>query len=156
MLSSAVNEHGIHTHSSSRAWAGFAGSATLVALSGMGLIWMTQQYVRSLDIMAATSPDAAILRAGLSLKILVGIMAVLALGTSIYIVRSCRQVLEHRQLPPPGARVIGNPRVMVGRSAVLLGWTGYALAAVLVCATVAVTALMWQFVDLMMSGIGPI
>ncbi len=128
----------------------------MVAMLGAGLIWATQRYVRSLDMMAATSPDAAILRAGFALKVLVGIMAILAVGTSIYIVRSCRQVLAHRQLPPPGARVLGNPKVIVGTYAVVWGWTGYALAVVLVGAAGTVTALMWEFVDLMVSGIGPI
>jgi hypothetical protein len=154
MIPSAVDEHGINTFSGARAWAGLAGSAAMVALFGMGLIWATQQYVRSLDILAATSPDAAILRAGVSLKALAVVMAVLGIGTSIYIVRSCRQVLEHRQLPPPGARVIGKPTVLVGTRAVVWGWAGYGLAAVLAVTTFAVTRLMWEYVNLMMSGVG--
>ena len=154
MIHSAVDEHGINTFSGARAWAGFAGSAAMVALFGMTLIWATQQYVRSLDVLAATSPDAAILRAGFSLKALGVVIAVLGLGTSIYIVRSCRQVLEHRQLPPPGARVIGNPTILVGTRAVFWGWAGYVLAAVLAVTALVVTRMMWEFVDLMMSGIG--
>lgn len=154
MISFAVNEHGIRTFSGTRAYAGFAGSAAAVALFGIGLIWATQWYVHSLDVMATTSPDAAILRAGLALKILGVVIATLALGTSVYIANSCRQVVEHRQLPPPGARVIGKPTVLVGRRAVFWGLTGYLLAGVLAITAVSLTLMMFEFVDLMMSGIG--
>lgn len=154
MISSAVNEHGIRTFSGTRAYAGFAGSTAVVMLLGVALIWATQWYVRSLDVIAATSPDAAIVRAGLALKILGVVMAMLALGTSVYIARSCRQVVEHRQLPPPGARVIGKPTVLIGRRAVMWGWAGYVIAGVLAIAAVSMSFLTWEFVDLMMSGIG--
>jgi hypothetical protein len=154
MISSAVDEHGIHSFSGTRAWAGFAGSAAFVVLFGIGLIWATQRYIHSLDVLAATAPDAAILRAGLSLKVLGAVMAILALGTAMYIARSCRQVLAHRQLPPPGAWVIGKPTVLLGTRAVVWGWAGYALAAVLAVTAVIVTRLTWEFVELMMSGVG--
>ena len=154
MISFAANEHGIRIFSGTRAYASLAASAAVVTLLGMGLIWATQWYVRSLDLMAATSPDAAILRAGLALKLLGIVIATLALGTSVYIARSCRKVVKHRQLPPPGARVIGKPTVLLGTHAVFWGWAGYVLAGVLAITAVSMTVLMWEFVDLMMSGIG--
>lgn len=154
MIPSAVDEYGIHTFSGTRAWAGFAGSTAIVALFGMALVWATQQYVSSLDALAVTSPDAAILRAGLALKSLGAVMAALGLGTSIYIARSCGQVRQHRQLPPPGAWVLGRPTVLLGTRAVVWAWAGYVLATVLAVTAVIVTVLMWQFVDLMTSGIG--
>lgn len=154
MISFAVDEHGIHTSSGTRTWVSFAGSAAAVALFGAALIWATQRYVRSLDIMAASSPDAAILRAGVALKLLGVVIAILALGTSVYIVRSCRKVVEHRQLPPPGARVIGNPTVLHGTRAVFWASVGYLLSVVLATSAFVMTVLLWQFVDLMMSGVG--
>lgn len=154
MISSAVDEHGIYTVSGTRAWAGLAGSSAIVSLLGMGLIWATRVYVDSLDVLALSSPDAAILRAGIALKGLAVVMAILGLGTSIYIFRSCGRVREHRQLPPPGTRVLGRPKVLHGTGAVMWAWAGYALAAMLAVIAVVVTVLMWQFVNLMMSGIG--
>jgi hypothetical protein len=154
MAPSALHEHGIHTLSGPRAWVGMAGSTAAIVVAGLGLILAVQRYLHSLDLMAAISPDAAIARAGVSLKILGVVTGILAIGTSLYTIRSCRQVLAHRQLPPPGAWVLGNPTVLQGTRAVVWGRIGYVLAALLAVTAVMMTVLTWQFVDLMMSGVG--
>ena len=58
-------------------------------------------------------------------------------------------------MPPPGAWVLGKPKVVVGEQAVVMARVGYGLAVLLAVVGVAVAALMWHFVDLMMSGVGP-
>lgn len=155
MGSSALENHGIRTFDSPRAWAGLAVSAAGVLALGWLLIWATQRYLHSLNLMAGTDPDAAITRAGFSLRVLALVMGVLALGTAWHTARSCRKVLAHQQIPPPGAWVLGRPTIVSGARAVIWGRVGYALAAVLATIGIVCTYLMWQFVGLMMSGVGP-
>jgi hypothetical protein len=114
----------------------------------------TQSFLRNLNILASTSPDEAILRAGVALRVLGGIMAGLAIATSVYTVRMSRRVISNRQLPPPGVWVLGKPTVVLGDRAVVCGYVGYGLAAVLSIAGVAAFALLWRFVGLMSSGVG--
>lgn len=154
MAPSALEDHGIRTFNGPGAWAGLAGSSAVIVLLGAGLIWVVQRYLRSLNIMAGTSPDEAIARAGISLKVLAVVTGVLAVGTAVYTARSCARVLAHKQMPAPGAWVIGNPTVIVGTRAVVWGRVGYVLAGLLGIMGIAFTYMMWQFVDLMMSGVG--
>ena len=154
MGSSLADEHGIRTFTGPRARAGFLASTAFIGSFGLLLIWATQRYLQTLNIMASVSPDAAIYRAGLSLKILALVMGGLAIGTSWYTARSCNRVLEHRQLPPPGAWVLGKPTVLSGTRAVVWGRVGHVLAVLLAVLGVVFTYLLWQFVDLMMSGVG--
>ena len=155
MESSLAEEHGIHTLTGRRARAEFFASTAFIGAFAMLLIWAVQRYLVTLNVMASVSPDAAIQRAGLSLKILALVMGGLAIGTSWYTVRSCNQVLKHRQLPPPGAWVLGRPTVLSGTRAVVWGHVGQVLGGLLAVLGVMFTYLLWQFVDLMMSGIGP-
>jgi uncharacterized membrane protein len=154
MSPSALNEHGIRTFSGPSAWAGLAASSAVIVVLGGVMIVALESYVRSLDVLAATSPDAAIARAGTTLKVLGLIMGVLAMGTSLYTARSCARVLAHRQIPPPGSWVLGGPTVIHGTRAVIWGRVGYVLAGVLAIMGGAFTYLIWQFVDLMMAGVG--
>lgn len=154
MAPSALNEHGIRTFSGPSAWAGLAASSAVIVLLGAGLIWAVQRYLRALDVLAATSPDDAITRAGVSLKILAGVLGGLAIGTALYTARSCARVLAAQQIPPPGAWVFGNPTIISGNRAVLWGRVGYVLAGLLAIIGAAFTYMMFQFVDLMMSGVG--
>ena len=151
---SAAEELGIRTFTGPRARAGAVASALGVGVFALVIYWSTQLYMFSLDRMAMVSPDAAISRAGLTLKVLALVIGGLALGTAAYTARSCSRVLEHRQLPPPGAWVLGNPTVVSGTRAVVWGRVGYVLAALLAVTGTAFTYKMWQFVDLMMSGVG--
>jgi hypothetical protein len=154
MAPSALNEHGIRTFSGPSAWAGLGASTGIIALLGTALIWAVQRYLQALDVMATTDPDAAIVRAGLSLKILALVMGVLAIGTALYTARSCARVVHHQQIPPPGAWVFGTPTIIVGPRAVAWGRVGYVLAGLLAIMGATITYLMWEFVDLMMSGVG--
>lgn len=154
MAPSALNEHGVRTFSGPTAWAGLAGSSAVILLLGLGLIWAVQRYLNALDVMAARSPDAAILRAGISLKVLAVVMGVLAIGTALHTARSCARVLAAKQIPPPGAWVLGNPSLISGERAVMWGRIGYVLAGLLAIMGGLITYLMWEFVDLMMSGVG--
>ena len=154
MAPSALNEHGVRTFSGPSVWASLAGSSALIVAFGVALVWAVQRYVHALDLMAARSPDAAILRAGISLKVLAAVMGLLAIGTALHTARSCGRVLAAKQIPPPGAWVLGNPTLISGDRAVLWGRVGYILAGVLAIVGAVITYLMWQFVDLMMSGIG--
>lgn len=153
MSPSALNEHGIRTFSGPSAWAGLAASSAAIVALGAILIVGIEQYVRSLDVLAATSPEAAIARAGTMLKVLGLVMGVLAIGTALYTARSCARVLAHRQLPPPGSWVLGGPKVIYGTRAVVWGRVGYALAGLLAILGGSFTYLIWQFVDLMMTGV---
>ena len=155
MESSLAEEHGIRTFTGPRARAEFLASTAFVGAFGLLLIWAVQRYLDSLNVMASVSPDAAIQRAGLALKVLALVMGGLAIGTSWYTVRSCNQVLEHRQLPPPGSWVLGRPIVLFGTRAVVWACVGHVLAALLAILGVVLTYMLWQFVDLMMSGVGP-
>ena len=150
----ALESLGIRSFNSRRAWAGLAGSAGAIMLLGLAMIWGMQRYLHALDVMAATAPDAAIARAGLSLRILALVMGGLAIGTAWHTARSCTRVVRAQQLPPPGAWVLGKPTVMFGARAVAWGRIGYVLASVLAVMGAAFAYLMWQFVDLMMSGVG--
>ena len=154
MRTSALENQGIRTSDSLRAWVSLAASAAGVALLGWGLIWATQRYIHSLNEMASVSPDDAIARAGFSLRVLALVMGALALGTAWHTARSCSRVLIHRQIPPPGSWVLGRPTVVSGTRAVIWGRVGYVLAALLAVIGIVCTYLMWQFVDLMMSGVG--
>ena len=155
MGSFLAEEHGIRTFTGRRARAAFFASTAFIGAFGLLLIWAVQRYLYSLNVMASVSPDAAIERAGLSLKILALVMGGLAIGTSWYTVRSCNRVLKHRQLPPPGAWVLGRPTVLSGTRAVVWGHAGQVLAGLLAVLGVVFTYMLWQFVDLMMSGVGP-
>ena len=142
MQTTVLEEHGIRTFDSPRAWAGLAASAAGVLMLGWGLIWATQLYLHSLNVMAGTSPDAAITRAGFSLRILALVMGALALGTAWHTARSCKRVLAFQQIPPPGAWVLGRPTVVSGTRAVIWGRVGYVLAASLAVIGVVCTYLM--------------
>jgi len=135
--------------------AGFArlGITPLHRRSFWPVLVALESDVRSLDVLAATSPDLAIARAGTTLKGLGVIMGVLAIGTSLYTARSCARVLAHRQIPPPGSWVMGGPKVIYGTRAVIWGRVGYALAGLLAILGGSFTYLIWQFVDLMMAGV---
>ena len=58
-------------------------------------------------------------------------MAGLAVATAAYTVRMSKRVISNRQLPPPGVWVLGKPKVVFGDRAVVFGYVGYGLAAVL-------------------------
>lgn len=154
MAPSALNEHGVRTFSGPSVWAGLAGSSALIVGFGVALIWAVQRYLQALDLLAARSPDAAILRAGISLKVLALVMGVLAIGTAVHTARSCARVLAAKQIPPPGAWVLGTPTIISGERAVMWGRVGYVLAGLLAIMGAVITYLMWEFVDLMMSGVG--
>lgn len=154
MAPSALNEHGVRTYSGPGAWTGLVGSSALIAAFGVALVWAVQRYLQELDRLAARSPDAAVLRAGISLKVLAVVMGILAIGTALHTARSCARVLAAKQIPPPGAWVLGTPTLVTGERAVMWGRIGYVLAGILAILGAVVTYLMWQFVDLMMSGVG--
>ena len=137
-------------------WIGMAISLVLILLLCWGLIAATQLFLRSLDILAMTSPEAAILRAGLALRVLGAVMGGLALATAAYTIRMSKLVISSRQLPPPGAWVLGNPKIVLGDRAALFGYVGYGLAALLSMIGVVVVGLLWHYVSLMTSGVVPI
>ncbi|MFQ5744385.1 MAG: hypothetical protein ACE5HV_12470 [Acidobacteriota bacterium] len=150
-----IEEHGIRTFHGPRVWAGLLVSFAFILLLGWGLIQAMQAYLARLDQIARLSPDTAIARAGLSMQILGVVMGALAIGTALYTYRASRKVIDNRQLPPPGTWVLGKPVVVGGDRAVLMGRIGYLLAALLAVSGLAAAALIWRFVDLMMSGVGP-
>lgn len=150
-----MNEYGIRTFTGPRMWVQLIVMLAFTALLCWGLVYATQSYLASLDRIAARSPEEAIIRAGRAMRILGMVMGGLTIGTALYLVRSSRRVIRNRQLPPPGAWVLGTPKVVTGNRAVVLGLLGYVLSAVLVVAGVVVMLLMWRFVDLMMSGVNP-
>ncbi|MGD8327811.1 MAG: hypothetical protein PVJ49_00160 [Acidobacteriota bacterium] len=154
MAPSALDEHGIRTFSGPGAWAGLAASTAVIVLGGLGMIWGVQRYLHALDVQASTSPDAAIARAGVALKFLAMVLGTLAVATALYTARSCARVLAARQIPPPGAWVLGTPTIITGGRAVIWGRVGYVLAGLLAIMGVMVTYMMWEFVNLMMSGVG--
>ncbi len=151
-----IEEHGIRTFHGPRVWFGTAVSLVLILLLCWGLVLATQAFLRSLNILATTSPEAAILRAGLALRVLGAIMGGLALATAAYTVRMSKRVIANRQLPPPGVWVLGKPRIVFGERAALFGYIGYGLAALLSVAGVSVVVLLWHYVGLMTSGVVPI
>ncbi len=151
-----LEEHGIRTFHGPRVWFGTAVSLVLILLLCWGLILATQAFLRSLNILATTSPEAAILRAGLALRVLGAIMGGLALATAAYTVRMSKRVIANRQLPPPGVWVLGKPKIVFGERAALFGYIGYGLAALLSGVGVSVVVLLWHYVGLMTSGVVPI
>jgi len=151
-----IEEHGIRTFHGPRVWFGTAVSLVLILLLCWGLTLATQAFLRSLNILATTSPEAAILRAGLALRVLGAIMGGLALATAAYTVRMSKRVIANRQLPPPGVWVLGKPKIVFGERAALFGYIGYGLAALLSVAGVSVVVLLWHYVGLMASGVVPI
>ena len=151
-----TEEHGIRTFHGRRMWLGLAISLMLVALLCWGLILATQLFLRSLNILATTSPEEAILRAGVALRVLGGIMGALAVGTAIYTIRMSKRVIVNRQIPPPGVWVLGKPKVVFGDRAMIFGYIGYGLGALLSFMGVAVVVLVWHYVGLMISGVVPV
>jgi hypothetical protein len=151
-----LEEHGINTFHGPRMWVGTAIALVLILLLCWGLIVATKLFLRSLDILAMTSPEAAILRAGLALRVLGAVMGGLALATAAYTVRMSKLVILNRQMPPPGAWVLGNPKIVLGDRAALFGYVGYGLAALLSVIGVVVVGLLWHYVSLMTSGVVPI
>lgn len=151
-----TEEYGIRTFHGPRMWLGAAVAVLLILLVCVGLIVATQLFLRSLDILARTSPEAAILRAGLALRVLGAIMGGLALATAAYTVRMSKHVILNRQIPPPGAWVLGKPKIVLGDRAAMFGYVGYGLAALLSVVGVVVVGLLWHYVTLMTAGVVPI
>ncbi len=151
-----TEEYGIRTFHGPRMWMGAAFALLLILVLCWGLIVATQVFLRSLDILAMTSPETAILRAGLALRVLGAIMGGLALATAAYTARMSKLVILNRQVPPPGAWVLGKPTVVFGDRAAMLGYVGYGLAALLSVVGVVVVGLLWHYVSLMTSGVVPV
>ena len=151
-----TEEYGIRTFHGPRMWIGAALAALLILLLCWGLIVSTHLFLRSLDLLAMTSPEAAILRAGLALRVLGAIMGGLALATAAYTIRMSKRVISSRQVPPPGAWVLGKPKMVFGGRAAMFGYVGYGLAALLSVAGVVVLGLLWHYVSLMTSGVVPV
>ncbi len=151
-----IDEHGIRTFHGPYVWVGAGISTLLILLFCWGLIYATQLFLQSLNILATTSPEAAILRAGLALRVLGAVMGALALATAAYTVRMSKRVILNRQIPPPGVWVLGQPKMVFGDRAAALGYIGYGLAVLLSVVGVAVVALLWHYVGLMTSGVVPI
>jgi hypothetical protein len=146
--------HGIRTFTGPVVWLWVTASLVLILLMCWGMIVATQSYLETLNILASTSPDEAILKAGVALRVLGAVMAALAIGTAAYTVRMSKRVILNRQLPPPGVWVLGKPKVVFGDRAVIFGYVGYGLAAVLSIAGMGALMLVWRFVGLMSSGVG--
>ena len=151
-----TEEHGIRIFQGPRVWVGTTLAMVAILLLCWGLIVATQSFLQSLNVIATTSPEAAILRAGLALRILGAIMGALALATAAYTVRMSKRVILNRQMPPPGVWVLGRPRMIFGDRAAMYGYIGYGLAALLSVVGVVVVTLLWHYVGLMTSGVVPI
>jgi hypothetical protein len=149
-----AEDFGIKSFTGPGVWLWVTVALTLILLMCWGMIVATQSYLNTLNVLASISPDEAILRAGVALKVLGSVMAALALATAAYTVRMSKRVISNRQLPPPGVWVLGKPRVVFGDRAVIFGYVGYGLAAILSIAGVAAFALVWRFVGLMSAGVG--
>ena len=150
-----TDEHGIRTFHGPRMWFGAAVAFTAILLLCWGLVVATQAYLRELNLLATTSPEEAILKAGVALRILGAIMGGLAIGTAAYTLRMSKRVITSRQIPPPGVWVLGNPKIVFGERAVVFGYLGYGLAALLTLVGLAVLVLVWHYVGLMTSGVVP-
>lgn len=147
-------DYGIQALQGTRAWIGAAVGLLFVVAVGAALLVGTQRYLAGLDQLSTVAMDESITRAGRALRLLGLLIGTLTVGTAAYTARSSQKVVASRQLPPPGARVLGRPRVILGDRAIFWGRIGYLLAALLAAAGITFTVLLWHFVDLMMSGVG--
>ena len=151
-----TEEHGIRIFQGPRMWVGTTLAMLAILLLCWGLVLATQSFLHNLNVIASTSPEVAILRAGLALRVLGAIMCALALATAAYTVRMSKRVITNRQIPPPGVWVLGKPKMVFGDRAAMCGYVGYGLAALLSVVGVVVVALLWHYVGLMTSGVVPI
>ena len=150
-----IDEHGIRSFHGPRMWLGTVIALLLIVLLCWGLVLVTRAYLTNLNVLASTSPEEAILRAGVVLRILGALMGGLAVATAIYTARMSKRVIASRQIPPPGVWVLGNPKVVFEERAVIVGYIGYGLATLLSVVGIAVLVLVWHYVGLMTSGVVP-
>ncbi len=103
----------------------------LLGLLGFMGFLKLDELLQAIFVLAEKSPKTALQQMALVFGMIIAVMALLLLIFAGWLTHFCFQVLQTKQLPPPGTSVIRDTRIVFGASALWRARLGLLVAAVI-------------------------